>query len=107
MLILGRKPGEEIVCGRQGEIRIRILECDRHGVRIGLEAPQDIPILRAELVDRVAKQNRAALQQAAETEEAARFPVSRALAPTGGSVRTRALQHRPVAGEPPADETDR
>lgn len=55
MLILSRKAGDAIVI--DGGIRIVVVQCDRGGVRIGIEAPGDTTILRAELVDQVAAQN--------------------------------------------------
>ncbi len=58
MLILSRKAGDAIVI--DGGIRIVVVQCDRGGVRIGIEAPADTTILRAELVDQVAAQNRRA-----------------------------------------------
>ena len=55
MLILSRKAGDAIVI--DGGIRIVVVQCDRGGVRIGIEAPAETTILRAELVDQVAAQN--------------------------------------------------
>ena len=56
MLILSRKAGDAIVI--DGGIRIVVVQCDRGSVRIGIEAPSDTTILRAELVDQVAAQNK-------------------------------------------------
>ena len=58
MLILSRKAGDAIVI--DGGIRIVVVQCDRGGVRIGIEAPADVTILRGELVDQVAVQNKRA-----------------------------------------------
>ena len=58
MLILSRKAGDAIVI--DGGIRIVVVQCDRGGVRIGIEAPPETTILRAELVEQVAAQNRRA-----------------------------------------------
>ena len=58
MLILSRKAGDAIVI--DGGIRIVVVQCDRGGVRIGIEAPAETTILRAELVDQVAAQNKRA-----------------------------------------------
>jgi carbon storage regulator len=55
MLILARKPGESIVL--DGGIRIVVVECDRRGVRLGIEAPAEIGIVRGEIVDAVAGEN--------------------------------------------------
>jgi len=58
MLILSRKAGDAIVI--DGGIRIVVVHCDRGGVRIGIEAPPETTILRAELVEQVAAQNKRA-----------------------------------------------
>ena len=58
MLILSRKTGDAIVI--DGGIRIVVVHCDRGGVRIGIDAPPETTILRAELVDQAAAQNRRA-----------------------------------------------
>lgn len=58
MLILGRRPGEAILIG--DGIRLVILECDRRGVRLGIDAPSSVTVLREELVSQIAAQNKAA-----------------------------------------------
>ena len=58
MLILGRREGESILI--EGGIRIVIVACDRGGVRIGIEAPADVKILRGEIAERVAQENQRA-----------------------------------------------
>jgi carbon storage regulator len=49
MLVLSRKVGERIKVGEN--IWISIEEVDRGKVRVGIEAPKKIPILREELSD--------------------------------------------------------
>ena len=58
MLILSRKPGDTIVIGEG--IRLVVLECDRREVRIGIEAPPDVRIVRGEIVNQIADENRRA-----------------------------------------------
>ena len=58
MLILGRRPGDSIVI--DGGIRIVVLACDRGGVRLGIEAPPEVTILRGEIVADIADENRRA-----------------------------------------------
>jgi carbon storage regulator len=53
MLILTRKIEEDIYIGNNGEIRIRILSIAGRSVRIGIEAPKDIPVHRKEIYDRI------------------------------------------------------
>ena len=55
MLILGRRAGESIVL--DGGITIIVLACERGGVRIGIQAPPDVTILRGEIVRQVEEEN--------------------------------------------------
>lgn len=48
MLVLTRKPGERIQIGREVEISVLSIEGQR--VRIGIKAPDEVPIRRGELV---------------------------------------------------------
>lgn len=48
MLVLSRKQSQQIVIGR--DIRITIVKLDRNQVRLGIEAPRGITVLRAELL---------------------------------------------------------
>ncbi|MBC8872249.1 MAG: carbon storage regulator CsrA [Planctomycetes bacterium] len=47
MLILSRKVGEEIVIG--GQIKVTVLKVQGGRVRLGIEAPKAIQVLRREL----------------------------------------------------------
>lgn len=58
MLILGRREGDSILI--DGGIRIVVVSCDRGGVRIGIEAPSDVKILRGEIAQQVALENQRA-----------------------------------------------
>ncbi|MEN9508260.1 MAG: hypothetical protein RLZZ621_823 [Gemmatimonadota bacterium] len=58
MLILGRREGESILI--DGGIRIVVVSCDRGGVRLGIEAPGDVKILRGEIAQQVAQENQRA-----------------------------------------------
>jgi carbon storage regulator len=58
MLILSRKVGDAILV--DGGIRIVIIACDRKGVRIGVEAPSDVSILREEIVTQITTENQRA-----------------------------------------------
>lgn len=49
MLVLSRKPLQSVMIGQ--DIRITIVKVERNQVRIGIEAPRDVTILRNELVD--------------------------------------------------------
>lgn len=58
MLVLGRKEGESILI--EGGIRIVVVACDKGGVRLGIEAPAALRILRGELAQQVAIENQRA-----------------------------------------------
>lgn len=58
MLILGRRPGDAILI--DGSIRVVVLSCDKQGVKLGIEAPDSVKILRGEIAARVAEENQRA-----------------------------------------------
>jgi carbon storage regulator len=58
MLVLSRKKGESIIL--QDNIEITILEVDADTVKIGINAPRDVEILRKELYTSVKETNREA-----------------------------------------------
>ncbi|MHA6258388.1 carbon storage regulator CsrA [Sporosarcina sp. CAU 1771] len=59
MLVLSRKSGETIHIG--DDIEIRILEVKGDTVRIGIEAPKSVDILRGELVQSISDTNTEAI----------------------------------------------
>ena len=51
MLVLTRKRNEGIIIkGKDGDIRIVVIEIDKGKIRLGLEAPKGCPIIREELL---------------------------------------------------------
>lgn len=64
MLVLSRKTGETIHIG--DDIEIRILEVKGDTVRIGIEAPRSVDILRGELVQSISDSNTEAILLDAE-----------------------------------------
>lgn len=66
MLVLTRKTGESIVVG--DDIEIKIVECSKGKVQIGIEAPQDIAILRKEILKQVEESNIKALESSSKLE---------------------------------------
>lgn len=55
MLILTRKVGESITIGQ--DIKVKIISVDQGQVKLGFDAPVDVPIFRDELITKVKNQN--------------------------------------------------
>lgn len=55
MLVLSRRPGDAVVI--DGDIRVVVLEDEGGTVRLGIEAPPEVDILREEIVQEVAREN--------------------------------------------------
>ncbi len=60
MLVLTRKPGESIVIGN--DVVITVLEVRGGQIRIGIDAPREVAVHRAEIYRQVMSENRAAVQ---------------------------------------------
>jgi len=58
MLVLSRRPGERLFIG--SDIVVTVLETSGKLVRIGIEAPGNIRIYRAEIRDQIEQENRTA-----------------------------------------------
>ena len=48
MLVLSRKLGQRFAIG--DDVRITIVKIDRNAVRIGVEAPGEVPVYREEII---------------------------------------------------------
>lgn len=60
MLILNRKIGESIILGE--DIELTILDIQDGKIKIGIEAPRDVTILRKEVYDEVIEENKKSLE---------------------------------------------
>jgi len=81
VLILSRKHGESIVI--DGRITVKIMRLEGDVVKLGIEAPREVPVHRQEVYDEIQRNNRDALTQA--TAAVPQLLVS----PPSGSARTR------------------
>lgn len=72
MLILSRKVNENIVI--DGRIIVKIVRLDGENVKLGIEAPPDVPVHRQEVYDEIQRSNR-------EAASAGRVPVPRIARP--------------------------
>ena len=59
MLVLTRKLGENIRIG--DNVKVTVLELKGGQVKLGIEAPPDIPIHREEIFNRIQQENRKAV----------------------------------------------
>jgi len=58
MLVFTRKRGEAIVIG--DSIEVVILSTGKEGLRVGVRAPQSVPVHRKEIYEQMCEENRAA-----------------------------------------------
>lgn len=56
MLVLSRKQGEKVVIN--GNISVIVVEVRGDKVRLGIDAPTDVPIHRQEVYDAIREQNK-------------------------------------------------
>jgi carbon storage regulator len=72
MLILSRKSGESIVI--DGRIHVKIVRVEGDVVKVGVQAPGDIPVHRKEVYDEIQDSNQLALtRQSAALPKLARI----------------------------------
>jgi carbon storage regulator len=65
MLILSRKTNESIVI--DGRIRVKIVRVEGDVVKLGVEAPADVPVHRQEVYEEIQRNNPEALNQGQPT----------------------------------------
>ncbi len=71
MLILTRKKGEGVILG--DNIEISILETFDGRVKIGINAPSDVKILRTEVKERIIAENKSATEVVLDKDELAKL----------------------------------
>jgi carbon storage regulator len=77
MLILSRKVNECVVI--DGRIKVKIVRLDGDVVKIGIEAPADVPVHRQEVYEEIQRNNREALTNGRQAVP--KLPAKAALAP--------------------------
>jgi carbon storage regulator CsrA len=66
MLVLARKVDESIVIG--DNIVVKVVAIENGVVKLGIEAPKEIAIIRNELLEAITKTNRAAVGHSSEDD---------------------------------------
>ncbi|SHG54244.1 carbon storage regulator, CsrA [Thermosyntropha lipolytica DSM 11003] len=64
MLVLGRRKGESIIIG--DDIEISIIDIQNEVVKIGINAPRQVSIVRKEIYEEVREANREAVRNVRE-----------------------------------------
>jgi carbon storage regulator len=86
MLILTRRPGERVVIG--DDVLVTVMEVSGQTVRLGITAPEGLPIYREEIWLAVKEENRAAAE-AADELPAAPADAEPGATPPGGEADRR------------------
>ncbi len=71
MLVLTRKKGESIMVG--DNIEVKVLEVHAGQVKLGLQAPNDIPVHRKEVYEAIQRETRAAAAAPPSAEDISRI----------------------------------
>lgn len=67
MLVLSRKINQSIMIG--DNVRIVVVAVDRDQVKLGIEAPREVPVHRSEIYEEIQRSNRVAAEAAGATAE--------------------------------------
>ncbi|MCI0511748.1 carbon storage regulator CsrA [candidate division KSB1 bacterium] len=67
MLVLTRRIGESIIIGQN--IKVMVTDIQGNQVRLGIEAPTEIPVHRGEIYERIKEQNLKAAQTVQDANE--------------------------------------
>ncbi len=74
MLVIQRRVGERIVMS--SGVEITVAELTKRGVRLALRVPDDVTVLRGEVIDAVAAANAASARSSMEESDADADPVA-------------------------------
>ena len=76
MLILSRKSGESIVI--DGRIHVKVVRVEGDVVKLGVQAPMDVPVHRQEVYEEIQRSNKQALTS--QNSPLPRLPLSKSAA---------------------------
>lgn len=66
MLVLSRKPGQQIMIGK--DVILKVVDVQGENVRIAIEAPKDIKIYRGEIYKAIVEENKQAISNIADID---------------------------------------
>ena len=69
MLILTRRLGETLIIGDNAEVKVTVLGVKGNQVRMGIEAPKEVPVHRSEIYQRIQAEKEEGLSSYHELEE--------------------------------------
>jgi carbon storage regulator len=108
MLILSRKLNESIVI--DGRIIVKILRIERDTVKIGIQAPTELPVHRQEVYDMIQRNKQASLNAGTETiaksPQAQVTPITESRPTSGSPSPPPAAPPAPASSPPPPGNTD-
>jgi carbon storage regulator len=84
MLILSRKSGESIVI--DGRIHVKIIRVEGEVVKVGIEAPLDVPVHRQEVYEEIQRSNQQALTR--QSAPLPKLPIKKKVKPTEQPIET-------------------
>lgn len=67
MLVLCRKPGESLIIG--SDIVLTILEVRGDKIRLGIEAPREVPVHRLEVAEAIAREQQLKAASSPEADD--------------------------------------
>ena len=99
MLILSRKSGESIVI--DGRIHVKIVRVEGETVKVGIEAPPDVPVHRREVYEEIQRSNQMALTR--QSVELPKLPLAATARPKRRTANN--LPEKILAAEPAATDS--
>ncbi len=69
MLVLSRKKGESLVLGVSGDITVTVVDIRGDKVRLGVNAPKEVPVHRQEVWEAIQRENARAYHDAQEQKK--------------------------------------
>lgn len=96
MLVLSRRVGERLLIG--DDVVVTVIEVRSDGVRLGIDAPREIRVHRAEVLEAVRRSN----VEAVEADESTEAALRRLVVPPAPAAEPAEAAGEPAPVDPPA-----